>query len=41
MLSTLLRKSRANNDNQCFEAKMNNIKNTWKVVKSTVTIKNT
>ena len=41
MLSTLLRKSKPNNDNQCFEVKMNNTKNTWKVIKSIVTIKNT
>ena len=41
MLSTLLKKSRTNYYNQYFEANMNNIKNTWKGIKSILTIKNT
>ena len=40
-LSTLLKKSKANDYNQYFEASMNNIKNTWKGIKSTLFIKNT
>ena len=40
MLSTLLKTSRTNYYNQYFEANMNNIKNTWKGVKSILTIKN-
>ena len=40
MLSTLLKKSRTNYYNQYFEANMNNIKNTWKGIKSILTIKN-
>ena len=41
MLSTLLKKSKTNYYNQYFEANMNNIKNTWKRIKSIITIKNT
>ena len=41
MLSTLLKKSKTNYYNQYFEANMNNIKNTWKGIKSILTIKNT
>ena len=41
MLSTLLEKSKTNYYNQYFEASMNNIKNTWKEIKSMITIKNT
>ena len=40
MLSTLLKTSRTNYYNQYFEANMNNIKNTWKGIKSILTIKN-
>ena len=40
MLSTLLKKSKTNYYNQYFEANMNNIKNTWKGIKSILTIKN-
>ena len=41
MLSTLLKISKTNYYNQYFEANMNNIKNTWKGIKSILTIKNT
>ena len=41
MLSTLLKKSKRNNHNQCFKANMNNIKNSWKGIKSIITVKNT
>ena len=41
MLFTLLKKAKQNYYNQYFEANMNNIKNTWKGVKSILTIKNT
>ena len=41
MLSTLLKKSKIGYHNQYFEANMNNIKNTWKGIKSILTIKNT
>ena len=41
MLSTFLKKSKTNYYNQYFEANMNNIKNTWKGIKSILTIKNT
>ena len=41
MLSTLLKKAKQNYYNQYFEANMNNIKNTWKGIKSILTIKNT
>ena len=40
MLSTLLKKSKTNYYNQYFKANMNNIKNTWKGIKSIITIKN-
>ena len=40
MLSTLLKKSKTNNYNQNFKANMNNIKNTWKGIKSIIAIKN-
>ena len=40
MLSTLFRKSKSNYYNQYFRANVNNIKNTWKGIKSTITIKN-
>ena len=40
MLSTLLKKSKTNYYNQYSEANMNNIKNTWKGIKSILTIKN-
>ena len=40
MLSTLLKKSKTNNCNQYFKANMDNIKNTWKGIKSIITIKN-
>ena len=39
MLSTLLKISKTNYYNQYFEANMNNIKNTWKGIKSILTIK--
>ena len=41
MFSTLSKKSKTNYYNQYFEANMNNIKNTWKGIKSIITIKNT
>ena len=41
MLSTLNKKSKTNYYNQYFKANMNNIKNTWKGIKSIITIKNT
>ena len=41
MLSTLQKKSKTNYYNQYFETNMNNIKNTWKGIKSIITIKNT
>ena len=41
MLFTLLKKAKQNYYNQYFEANMNNIKNTWKGIKSILTIKNT
>ena len=37
MLSTLLKKGKANYYNQYFEANMNNTKNTWKGIKSIIT----
>ena len=40
MLSTLLKKSKANYYNQYFEANTNNIKNTWKRIKSIIAIEN-
>ena len=40
MLSTLLKKSKTNYYNQYFEANMNNVKTTWKGIKSITTIKN-
>ena len=40
MLSTLLKKSKSNYYNQYFRANMNNIKNTWKRIKSITTIEN-
>ena len=40
MLSTLLKKGKSNYYNQYFRANMNNIKNTWKGIKSILTIKN-
>ena len=40
MLSSLLKKSKTNYYNQYFEAHMNKIKNTWKGIKSILTIKN-
>ena len=40
MLSTLLKKSKSNYYNQHFRANMNNIKNTWKGIKSITTIEN-
>ena len=40
MLSTLLKKSKSNYYNQYFRANMSNIKNTWKGIKSVITIKN-
>ena len=41
MVSTLLKKSKICYYNQYFEANMNNIKSTWKGIKSIITIKNT
>ena len=38
--STLLKKSKRNDYNQYFKANMNNIKNTWKGIKSIITVKN-
>ena len=40
MLCTLLKKSKTNYYIQYFEATMNNIKNTWKGIKSILSIKN-
>ena len=40
MLSALLKKCKSNDYNQYFRANMNNIKNTWKEIKSIITIKN-
>ena len=40
MLSTLLKKRKSNYYNQYFRANMNNIKNSWKGIKSIITIKN-
>ena len=40
MLSALLKKSKTNYYNQYFKANMNNIKNTWKGIKSIINIKN-
>ena len=39
ILSVLLKKSKTNYYNQYFKANMNNIKNTWKGIKSIITIK--
>ena len=41
MSSILLKNNRTNYYNQHFEANMSNIKNTWKGIKSILTIKNT
>ena len=40
MLSTLLKKRKSNYYNQYFRANMNNIKNTWKRIKSITTTEN-
>ena len=40
MLSTLLKKRKSNYYNQYFRGNINNIKNTWKGIKSIITIKN-
>ena len=40
MLSTLFKKSKSNYCNQYLRVNMNNIKNTWKGIKSIITIKN-
>ena len=40
MLSTLLKKSKSNYYKKYFRANMNNIKNTWRGIKSIITIKN-
>ena len=40
MLSTFFKKRKSNYNNQYFRANMNNIKNTWKGIKSILTIKN-
>ena len=40
MLSTLLKKSKSNYYKQYFRTNMNNIENTWKGIKSIITIKN-
>ena len=40
MLFTLIKKSKTNYYNQYFKANMNTIKNTWKEIKSIITIKN-
>ena len=40
MLSTLFKKRKSNYYNQYFRANMNKIKNTWKGIKSVITIKN-
>ena len=41
MSSILLKNNRTNYYNQHFEANMSNIKNTWKGIKSILTIENT
>ena len=41
MVSTLLKIRKICYYNQYFEANMNNIKSTWKGIKSIITIKNT
>ena len=40
MYLSKLKKSKSNYYNQYFRANMNNIKNTWKGIKSIITIKN-
>ena len=40
MLFTIFKKRKSNYYNQYFRAIMNNIKNTWKEIKSIITIKN-
>ena len=39
LLSTILKKSKTNYNNHCFESNWNSIKNTWKDIKSNLTIK--
>ena len=40
MLSTILKQSKTNYQNHYFETNWNNIKNTWKGLKSILNIKN-
>ena len=39
LLSTLLKRSKANYYNHCLDVNWNNIKNNWKGIKSTLSIK--
>ena len=40
MLSTILKQSKTNQENDYFKSNWNNIKNTWKDIISVLTIKN-